>query len=120
MARIRIHRFHGTCTPSPTERPAVIPLHEITPDPEGDLRGAACTALDPDLFFPEDGDEWSERRARMVCAGCPVRAICLDLALTRNEKHGIFGGLNAAERRALKNKLNRAARLARAAAQAVS
>ena len=64
----------------------------------GDLRGAACTTADPDLFFPEDGDEWSERRAKTLCAGCPVRATCLAGALARGEEYGIFGGLTAEER----------------------
>ena len=64
----------------------------------GDLRGAACTTADPDLFFPEDGDTFSERRAKMLCAGCPVQAACLAGALARGEEYGIFGGLTAEER----------------------
>ncbi|MFE7526164.1 WhiB family transcriptional regulator [Kitasatospora sp. NPDC057542] len=100
----------ATRTPHLVARPAAIVLAEYRPDGDGDLRGAACAGVDTNLFFPEvDEDaedievaraaaEWAERRAKMICAGCPVRTMCLELALERREKHGVFGGLNAAER----------------------
>ena len=64
----------------------------------GALSSAACTNADPDLFFPEDGDELSARRAKRICGACPVRAACLAGALARGEEYGIFGGLTAEER----------------------
>ncbi|MET8545225.1 WhiB family transcriptional regulator [Kitasatospora sp. NPDC004799] len=60
--------------------------------------------------------EWAERRAKMICAGCPVRTMCLELALERREPYGIVGGLTADERAALhRRRLRDTARERRAA-----
>ena len=40
--------------------------------------------------------------AKAVCATCPVRADCLRFALDAGLDYGIFGGLDAAARQALK------------------
>jgi hypothetical protein len=40
------------------------------------------------------------QRAKRTCLGCPVQDACLDDALSRNEKHGIWGGLSTPERKA--------------------
>ncbi|MET8546727.1 WhiB family transcriptional regulator, partial [Kitasatospora sp. NPDC004799] len=61
-----------------------------------------------DIDVARAAAEWAERRAKMICAGCPVRTMCLANALERREPHGIFGGLNESERNSL---LRRAARL---------
>lgn len=74
------------------------------PECRGDLAGAACAGVDPDLFFPADEDEFSERRAKAICAGCPVREMCLALAMRRREEFGIFGGLDPAERARLRRR----------------
>ncbi|HEY1330345.1 MAG TPA: WhiB family transcriptional regulator [Actinomycetota bacterium] len=68
---------------------------------------AACRGEDAHLFFPPSHFERSEekrgreRKARAICGGCPVRVECLDYALRVRESHGVWGGLNEAERRAL-------------------
>ncbi|WP_051830062.1 MULTISPECIES: WhiB family transcriptional regulator [Streptomyces] len=103
----------ATRTPHRTARPAATVLAEYRPDGDGDLRGAACTGSDTNLFYPDPEEmgpetaEWAERRAKMMCAGCPVKSMCLADALERKEPHGIFGGLNERERNSL---LRRAAR----------
>lgn len=55
---------------------------------------AACQGLeDPDVMFPHprwDADGLVE--ARDVCAGCGVRAFCLELARRRGEEYGVWGG----------------------------
>jgi len=66
---------------------------------------AACHDVDdPEIFFPvAEAGPVHERQvaaAKAVCAGCPVRAECLDEALARIPD-GIAGGLTAAERRRL-------------------
>jgi len=61
---------------------------------------ANCYGVDPDLFFPERGA--STREAKGVCAGCEVRADCLEYALDNGEKFGIWGGLSERERRRLR------------------
>jgi WhiB family transcriptional regulator, redox-sensing transcriptional regulator len=64
---------------------------------------AACVGTDTQLFFGPDGERGQEReireaKAKAICALCPVRAQCLDYALTNSIKQGIWGGLNCEER----------------------
>lgn len=60
-----------------------------------------------DLFFPPDGRElWSdkterERQALALCARCSVATECLDEAMVRGERWGIWGGLTARQRQLL-------------------
>ena len=61
---------------------------------------ALCAQTDPELFFPEKGGATWE--ARRVCAGCPVRAECLDYALAHDERFGVWGGESERSRRRLK------------------
>lgn len=65
---------------------------------------AACRGLDTELFFPIDERPGSAgvAQATAVCAGCPVQAECLAESLAVGDEFGIFGGLTAAERRALR------------------
>jgi len=58
---------------------------------------AACNGADPDLFFPNRGG--SGRLAKMICMKCPVRELCLEDALARQEKYGIWGGMTHRERK---------------------
>ena len=58
---------------------------------------AACTGIDPAIFFPESGDPVGPAKA--LCRACPVREQCLAVALERGEVHGVWGGLSAKERR---------------------
>ena len=57
------------------------------------------------MFFPppqfERKDDKLERegRAKAICASCSVRQPCLEYALAIREPHGIWGGLNEAERK---------------------
>ena len=65
--------------------------------------------MDSALFFGRDGErqderEIREREAKGVCAGCPVRERCLEAAIGRNERHGIFGGLNEDEWAAMRKR----------------
>jgi WhiB family transcriptional regulator, redox-sensing transcriptional regulator len=68
---------------------------------------AACRGPQAAVFFPpthpERKDERAGRedRAKEICAGCSVRKPCLEYALLIREPHGIWGGLNELERKAL-------------------
>jgi len=62
---------------------------------------AQCRQVDPDLFFPDKGG--SSVDAKRICAGCPVRAACLDYALKNEERFGVWGGTSEHERRQLLN-----------------
>jgi WhiB family redox-sensing transcriptional regulator len=43
----------------------------------------------------------AQRRAKVVCHGCPVRAECLADALDNRVEFGVWGGMTERERRAL-------------------
>lgn len=84
---------------------------------------AACSAsgLDPDAWYPASSPAEAAQReaasAIAVCAGCPVRAQCLELAM-RNwtvGQHGVWGGIVPAERERLR--AGRVAQLTRALAR---
>jgi WhiB family redox-sensing transcriptional regulator len=49
-----------------------------------------CRSHDPDLWFAEAPAELE--RAKQLCTGCPVKAGCLDSALSRQEPWGVWGG----------------------------
>ena len=66
---------------------------------------ASCRGPQAAIFFPpshferKDEKEARENRAKEICATCPVRKPCLEYALGIKEPHGIWGGLNEAERK---------------------
>jgi WhiB family redox-sensing transcriptional regulator len=67
---------------------------------------AACMGPNESAFISEPRESAPqrhdrERRAKAVCARCPVREECLDYALRVREPLGIWGGLTDTERRAL-------------------
>ena len=68
---------------------------------------AACRGPQAAVFFPPGTFERKEDklgrelRAKDICRTCPVRRPCLDYALQIREPHGIWGGLNENERKAL-------------------
>ncbi len=49
------------------------------------------------VFYPETDEE--AEQAKSVCAVCPVQGACLEYALTRREKEGVWGGCTERERR---------------------
>lgn len=97
-------------------RPAILRLVEELRDPgEHWKRRAACAGHPrPNIFHPPPArrdDEHSLRRsaaekrrqiiiaeAKTVCRHCPVTRECLAYATTRNQRYGIWGGLEPKER----------------------
>jgi WhiB family redox-sensing transcriptional regulator len=66
---------------------------------------AACSGLDPDLFFPVSASGASLtdiEAAKRVCQRCPVTTSCLRWALDLGQVSGIWGGTTEEERRALR------------------
>jgi hypothetical protein len=56
------------------------------------LPDAACAGQPTEMFFPEtkaDADA-----ALAVCATCPARAACFEAAQARNERFGVWGGVD--------------------------
>ena len=58
---------------------------------------AKCRGME-DALFPEASDQ---KRARLVCSGCPVRFECLAEALDNRIEWGVWGGMTERERRLL-------------------
>ncbi len=70
---------------------------------------ARCKGIDPDLFHPDENDEdqvkvAKKEKAKAICAECPVRLDCLEFAINKPEKDGIWGGATKDERDKLKRK----------------
>lgn len=69
---------------------------------------AACRGENAAKFYPPTFFERKELRlareslAKSTCASCPVKHACLGYALHTAEPHGIWGGLNEAERKGLR------------------
>lgn len=90
-------------------------VRKSAPPPRPDFSwhdAAACRGEDLWLFFGSDGERSAEREireaeAKKICIGCPVREECLDQALSRPERAGIFGGLNPEERHTTRRRLAR-------------
>ena len=72
---------------------------------------AGCRDADTELFYPalhtacevaDDHADAEREQARLLCAGCPVTAACLELALRIPAGlHGIWGATTERDRRAL-------------------
>lgn len=78
---------------------------------------AECRGKDLVLFFGPDGEqraerEVRERKAKSVCMRCPVRGDCLGYAVSQNEQHGLWGGLNEDQRAAERQRRMRRANAA--------
>jgi WhiB family redox-sensing transcriptional regulator len=57
---------------------------------DGSSFNLPCHSSDPELYFSED--EMEVAQAKSLCEGCPVRAQCLEGALSRQEPAGVWGG----------------------------
>ena len=73
---------------------------------QGECRGATKA------FYPEQHE--NAREAKVTCQGCPVRAECLEWALTggpdgSGEWFGIWGGTSERERRIIRRQRTQAA-----------
>jgi WhiB family redox-sensing transcriptional regulator len=66
---------------------------------------AACRGLPAVWWFPgSHASRSSIRRAKAVCADCPVLDDCRRWALAHPRERGIWGGMTEGERRALRQR----------------
>ena len=79
---------------------------------------AACKGVDPEVFHPQVSQattngtkgQYGKKALRQIneaksyCEACLVRGECLDYALTTNQEHGIWGGTDERERKALRRR----------------
>jgi WhiB family redox-sensing transcriptional regulator len=75
---------------------------------------ALCAQADPDAWFPDKGYREPTQLAKRICARCPVRAQCLDYALSGADTWGgiatgIWGGTTPQERDQLRHQRKAAA-----------
>ncbi|MEV4672681.1 WhiB family transcriptional regulator [Actinomadura sp. NPDC049382] len=73
---------------------------------------ANCRGADLTLFFGTEGERAGdrairERKAKQVCAGCPVMAECLEEAYREPRQHGVWGGMGPEERTAARKNVMR-------------
>lgn len=102
----------GRGAPEPPPMCCEVSMTAVDDVPDWRARGA-CTAADPDLFFPVSAAGPSlrqEQRAKAVCAGCQVRPECLQYALSTGQVYGVWGGHSADELTKLRRNRQRAYR----------
>jgi len=84
----------------------VLTLSDVMWEPSTNWRkDAACAGIDSEVFFSSIEDESASERAKEICATCPVQEACLQYALSTNQAAGVWGGLDANERRRLRRRL---------------
>jgi WhiB family redox-sensing transcriptional regulator len=76
---------------------------------------AACRGMASSFFFHPWGERGPSRdervrRAKEVCAACPVLEACRQHALDVQEQYGVWGGLSEEERMVLLNRGRRSLR----------
>lgn len=67
----------------------------------------ACRGLDAGIFYAETDED--AQIAKQVCLECGVRQACLDFALQKREKVGVWGGATERERRRILRQRRRTA-----------
>lgn len=68
---------------------------------------AACSGENPEWWYAEKLNDPNIPKAKAICADCAVQELCLETALARRERHGIWGGLTVAERKKLEARRRR-------------
>jgi len=68
------------------------------------------------MFYPEPGDDIAPALA--ICDRCDVRQHCLDAAMDRPERYGVWGGMSERRRKAIRAQRRTAAKAARDAGEA--
>lgn len=62
---------------------------------------ANCRGTGNQMFPPSEVDRsYQLEKAKKTCQACPVKGLCLQDALSRGERHGVWGGLTTPEREA--------------------
>lgn len=75
------------------------------PYPPKELRElGACANEGPRVFYPEEGENYSE--AMFLCTNCDVREMCGEWAIA-NHEHGCWGGTTAHDRKLIRQNRNR-------------
>ena len=73
--------------------------------PETWREHAACKKADVNLFFMERGANGGGERMKQIasyCDSCPVKIQCLHYAVDNHITEGVYGGMGARARRAVR------------------
>lgn len=71
---------------------------ELVDNDDSWKKDAACKDMDSYMFFPEQGANHHFKKAKKVCARCPVYKQCMNFAIVNNIPYGVWGGLTPKER----------------------
>lgn len=66
---------------------------------------AACATYSAEVFFPPSEIPLAANQAKAICEGCPVREECLSFALETAQAEGVWGGMDAGERRRMRRRI---------------
>lgn len=78
---------------------------------------AECRGTNTRIWFPFDDrgrnlsrptDDSAYATAKVICDRCPVRAQCLEHALSVGERHGMWGGLTPQQRHTIRTNRKKA------------
>ena len=84
----------------------LLTLSDLMWEPDASWReSASCSGVESDTFFPASEEEPAAKAAKEICDECPVREACLQYALVTNQSAGVWGGLDAGERRRMRRRL---------------
>jgi WhiB family redox-sensing transcriptional regulator len=93
---------------SRAKRRTMAPASAFAPLPRGAdawawQLSARCRTEDPSVFFHPDGERGKarsqrQRKAKAICADCPVIVQCRKHSLTFGERFGTWGGLSEDDR----------------------
>jgi WhiB family redox-sensing transcriptional regulator len=95
---------------------ASMTAHAPTVDTDWRADAYCATEAGTKLFFPvgvTGAAEVQIRDAKSVCSQCPVKAECLQFAITTNQEYGVWGGTSEEERRVLRRQWRAERRAAR-------
>ncbi|MHA4776027.1 WhiB family transcriptional regulator [Streptomyces sp. MSC1_001] len=70
----------------------------------------ACLTRDPEFWFPKGSTSPGSiqaAEAKAICRTCPVAITCAAWAIEKRLQHGIYGGLDAPQRRSIARKETR-------------
>ncbi|MDI9836217.1 WhiB family transcriptional regulator [Streptomyces sp. KAU_LT] len=91
--------FPARKAPDNLPRPVHWAAHAVCKDP----------SHNPETWFPLPTDTLAVEHAKLLCRGCPVQMRCRTDALNRGEEHGVWGGLDEDELRAVRTVRRKAA-----------
>lgn len=100
MPAPRHRRVHGH---NPWDTPGRVDLRLEVPDW---TRDALCTEIGVESYFSEVASDQATQLAKQACMSCPVRAECLEWALSfdqLSDEYGVLGGTGPKERRRIRS-----------------